>query len=78
MTSSSYCDVFALRLDRKHDEEIRVGDHVRTGDNHFPHFEVIALHGDKAWLRDVDTGGDHIALRARCRAIAAPLRSAAE
>lgn len=67
MTSSTYSDVFSLRLDRDYEEEIRVGDRVRTGDNHFPHFEVVAIQGDKAWVRDLDTGADHITSLARCR-----------
>ena len=38
----------------------RVGDVVRTGDNLYPHFEIIALSGDRAWVRDVQYGTDHV------------------
>ena len=69
MSLSSYSDVFAIEHDRGYDEEIRVGDIVRTGPNLYPHFEVVALHGEKAWVRNTDTGADHLALVARCRRI---------
>ena len=79
MNSISYCDVFSLTLDREHDETIYIGDLVRTGTNHFPHFEVIAIHRDKAWLRDLQTGADHLTPLQRCRKIDAPaLAMAAE
>ena len=69
MSLSSYSDVFAINHDREHDEEIRPGDTVRTGVNLFPHFEVLAVHGDKAWVRNVQNGSDHLALVIRCRKI---------
>jgi hypothetical protein len=69
MSLSSYSDVFAINHDRDYDEEIRVGDLVRTGPNLFPHFEVLAVHGDKAWVRNISTGSDHLALISRCRRI---------
>jgi hypothetical protein len=79
MSLSSYSDVFAINHDRDYDEEIRVGDLVRSGQNHFPHFEVIALSGDKAWVRNVVNGADHLAPLSRCRRIEAqPLAMAAE
>ena len=69
MSMSSYSNVFAISHDREYDEEISVGDLVRTGPNFFPHFEVIALYGDKAWLRNVNNGADNLALVCRCRKI---------
>jgi len=69
MTLSSYSDVFGIRHERDYDEDIAVGDLVRTGDNLYPHFEVLAVHGDKAWVRNTANGGDHLALVARCRRI---------
>ena len=72
MSLSSYSDVFAIRHERDYDEEIRVGDLVRSGPNHFPHFEVIAVSGDKAWVRNVGDGADHLAFLSRCRRIDAP------
>jgi hypothetical protein len=73
MTLSSYSDVFSISHDRDYDEEIRPGDLVRTGANLFPHFEVVAVHGDKAWVRNVQNGSDHLALLARCRKINGPV-----
>jgi hypothetical protein len=69
MTLSSYSDVFSISHDREYDEHIGVGDLVRTGPNLYPHFEVVAVHGDKAWVRNVQNGADHLALLTRCRKI---------
>jgi hypothetical protein len=69
MTLSSYSDVFSISHERGYEEDINVGDLVRTGENLFPHFEVIAVHGDKAWVRNVQNGTDHLALVSRCRKI---------
>ncbi len=80
MSLSSYSDVFSISHDREYEEEILVGDLVRTGANLFPHFEVLAVHGDKAWVRNVANGADHLALISRCRKINGqpPLAQAAE
>jgi hypothetical protein len=79
MTLSSYSDVFSINHDREYEEEIHVGDLVRTGANFFPHFEVVAVHGEKAWVRNVQTGADHLALISRCRKInGQPFAQAAE
>lgn len=78
MTLSSYSDVFAISHDREHHEDIHTGDIVRTGQNMFPHFEVLAVHGDKAWVRNVSNGADSLALLARCRRIDLPAMMAAE
>jgi len=69
MSLSSYSDVFSISHERGYDEEIRAGDLVRSGPNLFPHFEVVAVHGDKAWVRNVQNGSDHLALLSRCRKI---------
>ena len=71
MSLSSYSDVFAIEHDRGYDEDISVGDLVRTGPNLFPHFEVVAVHGDKAWVRNVQTGLDGVTSISRCRKIQA-------
>lgn len=78
MTLSSYSDVFSINHDREHDEDIHPGDLVRTGDNHFPHFEVLAVHGDKAWVRDILSGVDALAKLSRCRRISPRVLLAAE
>ena len=79
MTLSSYSDVFSINHDRDHAEDISAGDMVRTGPNLFPHFEVIAVHGDKAWVRNVQDGADHLALLSRCRRInGQPIAAATE
>jgi len=69
MLNLSYADVFSLALQREYDEEIRVGDLVRTGPNLFPHFTVLAVHGDKAWVRNVQNLQDGVTSLDRCRKI---------
>lgn len=71
MTMPSYSDVFSVSLDRDYDEDIQVGDRVRTGENLHPQFAVIAVDGDKAWLRNLQSGADVLGLLSRCRKIAA-------
>ena len=79
MSLSSYSDVFSITHEREYDEDICAGDLVRSGPNLFPHFEVIAVHGDKAWVRNVQNGADHLAQLSRCRKIQPePLAIAAE
>lgn len=78
MCPSSFSDVFSISHERGYEEHIQAGDLVRAGPNLFPHFEVIAVSGDKAWVRDVQTGADQLALLSRCRKLAAePLALAA-
>jgi hypothetical protein len=69
MTMSSYSDVYAIDHDRTEDEDIEVGDLVRTGPNLFPHYTVIAVSGDKVWVRNVQTGVDGLTPVSRCRRI---------
>lgn len=70
MFLSSYSDVFSIHHDRGQPEEIRAGDQVRCSENLYPHCEVIAVSGDKAWLRNVTDGSDHLARLSRCRRLA--------
>lgn len=72
MSLSSYSDVFGITHDHAHGEELLSGDHVCTGPNDFPRYEVIAVSGDKAWVRNLQSGADHLALAARCRKIVQP------
>lgn len=79
MSLSSYSDVFDISHERGYEEHIAVGDLVRTSANLHPHFQVIAISGDKAWVRNVQSGQDSLAQLDRCRRIeAVALRLAAE
>jgi hypothetical protein len=40
--------------------QIGPGDIVRRGENHHPHYRVIATSGHRAWVRDVQYGTDHV------------------
>ena len=48
---------------------LAVGDLVRTGRNFYPHYRVIALTDDRAWVRDVNYRTDHIVPIDRCSRI---------
>lgn len=67
----SYSDLYAIKHERDYEEDIRPGDLVRTGPNLHPHYEVIAIHGDKAWVRNVQNGLDGVTNVNRCRKIEA-------
>jgi hypothetical protein len=69
MVQSSYLDVFSISTDRGYDETIQVGDVVRTGPNLYPHYSVICIDGDKAWVRNVGNGADGITNLAQCRKV---------
>jgi hypothetical protein len=69
MTMSSYSDVYAIDHDRTEHEDIQVGDLVRTGPNLYPHYTVIAVSGEKVWVRNVQTGVDGLTPLTRCRKI---------
>ena len=48
---------------------VSVGDLVRTGENFHPHYHVVAVTDDRAWIRDTQHGTDHIVPVDRCRRI---------
>lgn len=75
MAQVSYSDLFGIAHERGYDEVIVAGDMVRTGPNLFPHFTVIAVDGDKVWVRNVQTGADALADLDRCRKINGPSAS---
>jgi hypothetical protein len=77
MVRSSYSDVFDITHEREFDEQILAGDLVRTGPNAFPYFKVIAVYGDKVWVRDVQYGSDGITRLAVCRKINGPVTAEA-
>jgi hypothetical protein len=68
MAAVSYLDVFGIHL-APEEVSLAPGDTVRMGTNLFPHFRVIAVHHDKVWVRNVETGADGLASISRCRKI---------
>ena len=46
------------------------GDLVRTGGNLHPQYRVIAVTEDRAWIREVQRGTDHVIPIGRCRRLA--------
>jgi glucose dehydrogenase len=55
-----------------YDEAIAVGDVVTVGADPFRQYEVMAIRGQKAWLRDATTGMDNIVVAVRCRLVSRP------
>lgn len=47
-------------------EPVQVGDVVKTGPNDYPRFNVIAIDGGRAWLRNVITGDDAVVSLQEC------------
>ncbi len=70
MSAISYLDVFEIHHDQPDAEEIGVGDVVRMGNNLTPHYAVVAVSGEKAWVRNVQSGQDALAPLSRCRKVA--------
>ncbi|HEY2048780.1 MAG TPA: hypothetical protein VGH03_05530 [Caulobacteraceae bacterium] len=56
-----------------YDDAVAVGDTVTVGSDQFHQHEVMALRGQKAWLRDTDTGMDSIVVAVRCRLVSKSL-----
>lgn len=56
-----------LHETREAQQAILAGDVVHTGPNHHPQWRVIAIDGEKAWLRNVQTHADGVAELRRCR-----------
>ena len=69
LSATSYSDVFDIQHERGYDEVIQVGDTVRTGQNLYPHYQVIAVNGDTVWVRNMQTGADGLTALSRCRRI---------
>jgi hypothetical protein len=73
MLQVSYADLYEVELHAEPDDDIQAGDLVRTGPNLFPHYRVVAVNGDMAWVRDVQTGRDGLTQLKRCRRINGPV-----
>lgn len=63
----SYLDVFKIHLPM-YDHALARGDFVKLGANAGPVYEVIAVRGDMAWIRDPHAS-DSIVAAHRCRRI---------
>jgi len=66
---SSYSDVFGITHEHDGEEDVHLGDIVRMGANFYPQYVVVAIDGDKAWVRNVLNGADSLALLSRCRRV---------
>lgn len=68
MNGLSYFDVFGIEHEGG-DEGVVTGEIVRTGSNLGPHYQVIAIHAQMAWVRCLETGRDGLTPVARCRRV---------
>lgn len=73
MLQVSYTDLIEISAEHEGDQDIQVGDLVKTGPNLYPHYTVIAIHGEKVWLRDVQNGMDGLTNLAKCKRINGPV-----
>ena len=48
---------------------ISVASFARDGENAHPHYQLIAIGDDSAWMRDVQSGTDHVLPKARSQNI---------
>jgi hypothetical protein len=72
MLQVSYADLYEVGP-HQGDDDVQVGDLIRTGPNLYPHYCVIAINGDKAWVRDVQSGMDGLTSLAVCKKINGPV-----
>ena len=66
---NGHIELYGLENGQTACQEIQVGDLVRTGSNRFPHYAVIALYDDMAWVRDVQTGAYGMTSLNLCRKV---------
>ena len=69
MKAVSYSDLFGIRHVRDYDEHIQEGDMVCSGPNSGPYFVVLAVNGERAWVRNSQNGIDGIVDVNRCRKV---------
>jgi len=69
MSAISYRDVFEIEHDQCSSDELQVGDVVQTGANLFPRFEVVAVSGETAWVRNISNRQDALLPVSRCRKV---------
>ena len=65
----SYSDLYQINHERDWPVDIVVCDLVRTGPNLYPHFTVVAVSDDTAWVRNTETGAQALTALNRCRRI---------
>ena len=39
---------------------LQIGDTVRTGENRFPQYVIVAISGERAWIRAAQYGTDYV------------------
>ncbi len=72
MLPHSYSGLSATSFVPEAEPELSPGDLVCTGFNVAAHHQVIAVYGDKAWVRDVRDGRDGITSLSRCHKVELP------
>jgi hypothetical protein len=54
-------------IDTRLAQPLHPGDVCITGENSYPRFRVIAVHEDRVWVRDIETGKDSVVPAGHCR-----------
>lgn len=67
--ATSYSDLHESGDAHREPEAILAGDFVCTGSNQYPLWRVIAVDGEKAWLRNTQTHADGVTDVRRCRKV---------
>ena len=52
------------------------GELVRTGETFHPYYRIIAVRDERAWIREVQHGSDHVVPLDRCQRVAPPVSAA--
>ena len=47
-------------------EPVKIGDIVKTGPNDYPRFKVIAIDGERAWIRNIISSDDAVVSLTEC------------
>lgn len=69
MQATSYSAVFGIDHELDPEAQLAEGDMISTGRNAGPYFHVLAVDGDRAWVRNVQTAMDGIVDVKRCRKV---------
>lgn len=67
VTQVSYADLFGI-VHEERDEPLGEGDLVITGACDHPRYRIVAIQGDRAWIRS-ENGADYVVRIDRCKRV---------
>ena len=65
----SYGDVLGLNAPPEGDKDLQEGETVTTWHNSYPQYYIVAIRGNRVWLRNVYNHSDFVADIANCRRV---------